>query len=253
MVEDNERYRGRYIALKKGYDKLRNDNPYLIVPSLGDLVLTKPIQVLVDGVQALRKEWLIASIISLESPLFTQLAEGWRALKEEELFQMLPSDPEAAITSTSAATKVAILDRATTVFRCNAVGCGKYLFYPYVLTHPCASSPTFQPLTSAPAKEQDHSDAPTPFAYATLPLLPEACRVVDSVPWNSGGNRIFFDPEASAHAKAIVEACGLDPAYATAADIVMMNLTFECVTCRSSGEGEMPRMRWPQVVSTLQV
>ncbi|KAJ8092066.1 hypothetical protein PM082_024306 [Marasmius tenuissimus] len=231
IAEDEERRRARYFALREAYGKLRTDNPYSILPSLGDLVSTKQIWALVEDMP-LWKNLAVNDVASfIRSPLFDRLAEGWRNVKEGELFDLLCR----AVPST---TKLSALHLATTVFRCNAVDCGKHLFYPHVLIHPCTSSPSFQPLTVL----EKNNDS-TPF------IPSDACQIVESVPWNAGGDRIIFDHEASSHARAIVEACGLDPSQATAADLVMKNPLFECVTCRDLGD--VPQMRWPQVLRHL--
>ncbi|KAL0568949.1 hypothetical protein V5O48_013017 [Marasmius crinis-equi] len=237
-VEKNlERRRGRYSALREFYTKLQNDNPYAILPSLGDLVLTHQIRTLIDHTP-LTKELTaddFSTFVSMKSFVFSRLAQQWRSAKETEILEILREAVPTAEKSSS-------LHLATTVFRCNAVDCGQVLFYPDVLVHPCASSPAFQPATTTvPTKESC-----PPF------ISPDACKMVESDPWNAGKNRISFDHEASANARAIVEACGLDPAVATANDMALKNPCIECITCRvSDSEYAVPRLRWPQVLSHL--
>ncbi|KAG7085467.1 hypothetical protein E1B28_003028 [Marasmius oreades] len=215
----------RCNVIQDTYNDLRSRNPLSILPSLGDLLSCRLINDLLERRPFNKLTTAdVSSVLNLTSPSFSLLVEKWRAAKDLQLFQILRKANPSILTPSE-------FNLATTVFRCNDADCGQPLQYPDVLIHPCTSSPAFR-------FSKDMGGTPSRFTSS------ETCRKVGSDPWNLGGNRISFHEDASANARAIVNACGLDPKEATVSEMNMKNPVIECRTCREV-------LRWPQVLGHL--
>ncbi|KAF9267023.1 hypothetical protein L218DRAFT_895177 [Marasmius fiardii PR-910] len=219
----------RYALIQATYHDFRSRHPSAILPSFGDLLLSIPISNLLERKpldQNLNTK-VVSSVINLNNRSFSSFVEKWRASKDLQLLQMLRN-------SDSSVRPHLDLSLATMVFRCNNVDCGQTLYYPDVLTHPCASSPTFRSSTEA-----------------EIAPGPSVCRKYGSDPWNFGGKRISFHVEASANARAILEACGLDPMVTKATHPALKNIVVDCGTCRDRCQDFGVFLGWPQVLDHL--
>jgi hypothetical protein len=120
----------------------------------------------------------------------------------------------------------AVLNLATSFFSCK--GCARFLRYPAILMHPCATKWNFQ----APEKDDpDHL------------YIAEIRRETF---WNSNHN-ITMKPEHIAVVSRLVDMVGLNPKTATVQDLDTLNPIFECISCNSLSEGRAT-MSWQTVV-----
>ncbi|KAJ3825671.1 hypothetical protein EV361DRAFT_952938 [Lentinula raphanica] len=116
-----------------------------IWPSLGDLIVRDgPIKELLQttpldrnpGVTMRDLEFRLNVTKTFVASRFAQFSHTWRLDKEKELYQMLRD----AVSITSNGNDSCL---ATTIFRCNAPGCGFALYFPDVFQHRCTTSYDF--------------------------------------------------------------------------------------------------------------
>jgi len=120
----------------------------------------------------------------------------------------------------------AVLTLATSFFSCG--GCPRFLRYPAILMHPCATKYRYQAL------EKDDPDQ--------LYLA----EIREETFWNTN-HYISMKPGHVAIVSRILGMVGLDPKTATAQEVDALNPIFECISCNnlSMGRAIMP---WKTVV-----
>ncbi|KAJ7632883.1 hypothetical protein FB45DRAFT_913789 [Roridomyces roridus] len=150
---------------------------------------------------------------------FPTLCEDWRKSKTSQLVALVPGrrdddNPDV------------FLRRATTFFRCGE--CSQPIAYPRILAHSCLFS-----LQHGHRNREDDTA-----------LL---CEELKAEPWNSGGRRVAWYPEAVASAKTVVRACGLNTDMTTARDMDDVGAWLECVRCAHKERGRTV-FRWRKAI-----
>ncbi|KAF7338051.1 F-box domain-containing protein [Mycena venus] len=141
------------------------------------------------------------------------------AYTTEESFQDLVDDLPAAEDRD-------FLLRATTYFRC--AECREPIAYPRILAHACLSE------LQHGHRNRDDDDA---ILFTNL----------ESEPWNYGGKRVTYYPDAEASAKSVVHNCGLDVDMTTAQDMDDVSPWLECICCRHKVNGRAV-FRWRKAI-----
>jgi hypothetical protein len=159
----------------------------------------------------------------LELPRLTQ---EWRISKDRELVRLMNPNSITALNNASESTEhgedLGRLELATTFFKCS---CQEPISYPRVLEH--------THLTQFRQSCQEDVDLAVIF------------KALDLQPWNYGGERIAFHDVAYDGARAIIEACGLNPDTTTASDMDKAGHMLECLRCRDfSSARRVMGWRW---------
>ncbi|RXW11759.1 hypothetical protein EST38_g14096 [Candolleomyces aberdarensis] len=199
-----------------------------LVPQDFDFAALEPFRSLIHGTpkgEELTKEHFLEHL-----PRLPSILESWKDDVDAHLLTLLPQTLEIVESQTSNSTPRALsdttpLDRATTVFACNADGCKQpILMYPGVLSHKCFVSQRSHPVPGEPCGR---------------PKCEECAQGPDSG-WNQSDNFVVsFHKKASAWAKTIITLMGEDPEVVTWADMDANESLLECVGCPDAGVGGM--------------
>ena len=120
----------------------------------------------------------------------------------------------------------AVLTLATSFFSCR--GCPRFLRYPAILMHPCATKYKYQAL------EKDDPD----HLYIA--------EIREETFWNTN-HYISVKPEHVAVVSRMLDMVGLNPKIATAQEMDALNPIFECISCNNLSVGRAI-MSWKTVV-----
>ncbi|KAJ7786579.1 hypothetical protein B0H16DRAFT_1876573 [Mycena metata] len=198
----------RRILASAVYKKFQTFPADTIFPPKHDMISTEPFRTIIEDSPTnpevkLTEESFDAALLHVPN-----FSAEWRRSKDQELVELMKK--------TSPNSTEADLHLATTFFagsiRSQAIG------YPRILV-------------SSAATALDLWDEPNSLRAA----LRE-----DS--WNANG-LIRFHEQAFSNARAVVEACGLDPDVTTAAEMEEINPAMECVNCYDEYHGRQI-MRW---------
>lgn len=246
VIERNDALRDRYKLLNEVYEQhLASEAIDLIAPPIADIARSDPFRALINDTPF---------NVPLPAEEFTALAKlhlptlitDWRTAKDAELVAIL----QPHIPHTTARTEHLYL--ATTVFKCaydtgrrrywySSHECNEPLTYPRVLAHTCTSLHDISGDRLALSSDEPPLDAEMAAFY-----------FLKSMPWNHkyAGDRIAFSTEGAATARAVVEACGLDPAVTTVEDMNKLDPLVKCRTCSDSEKGRLI-MRWMWAVCRI--
>ncbi|KAF9072094.1 hypothetical protein BDP27DRAFT_1321061 [Rhodocollybia butyracea] len=238
-----EAMRRRLHLLQEAFDQHYSQTLLLhniVFPSLGDLVTTDgPIKRLIEETPLDRTPpWFnpisdntsFFSEIFPYSPVFSEFIRKWRFEKEMELFRILCK----AVPTTSDGSALCL---ATTVFKCNASGCGEALYYPEVFWHSCATAYDFTPDVAASASDltwplEGISDSSLVGTIHVAGDTFDGCKMLKTKWWNAGGNRISFHHRASDIARRLLDNdTHLDASKTTIQQIRTWNPIICCKTC----------------------
>ncbi|KAE9394651.1 hypothetical protein BT96DRAFT_886430 [Gymnopus androsaceus JB14] len=210
----------------------------MVLPSIGDLITSNgPIKQLLETTPLDRNPLGVDTIFdgpfslcarTLASPEFLAFVTKWRRDKEGELLNIL----QEAVSRKCSESDLCL---ATTVFKCNARGCGKALYYPDVFLHCCATAYSFQP--EREVSMSDTSGSTSELVTAEGNTF-DCCKMLTVKPWNDGGKRISFYHHASAIFASEIfrlnlnaDAPRLDPRTTTIQQIVNECPTICCRSC----------------------
>jgi hypothetical protein len=147
----------------------------------------------------------------------------WQGKIKNELFQIVSKSSEDTVLDPQTA-----LNLATTFFACTTCYRSRFLRYPNVLMHKCA--------TALDWKSSHEGDLETRF-------LRQHCK---ETLWNYKGD-IVIKPEHTAFVAELVRLAGLDPKTATVQEMDALDPIFECVHCNSFALGRAT-MTWKTAV-----
>ncbi|KAJ7040353.1 hypothetical protein C8F04DRAFT_254471 [Mycena alexandri] len=204
----------RRTLASRVYKKFQEAYPAdTIFPPKLDMIRTEPFRTVIEDSPTnpevkLTEESFDAALLHVPS-----FSAEWRRSKDQELVELMKK--------TSPDSTEADLHLATTFFACSTAS--EAIGYPRILV---TSSATAYDYWDYRDEEEANS-------------LRVALRE-DS--WNANGT-IRFHEQASLNARAVVEACGLDPDVTTAAEMEEINPAMECVNCYNEYLGRHI-MRW---------
>ncbi|KAJ3825674.1 hypothetical protein EV361DRAFT_915862 [Lentinula raphanica] len=226
-----------------------------IWPSLGDLIVRDgPIKELLQSTPLDRDpsvtmrdcEFRLNVSKTLLSPRFAGFSFKWRFDKEMELYQMLCD----AVPSTHNGNDLCL---ATTVYRCNAPGCGFALYYPDIFRHRCTTSYDFDAWWDiAPGIIPRYSYSYESYVVSSLPELNvrpdltaadgflavqetgvfDCFKILKTQDWNHGGKRISFYHRGSELVRRLfTNDPYLDPLTTTVQQLKSCSFVITCRTC----------------------
>ncbi|KAJ4466235.1 hypothetical protein J3R30DRAFT_3588576 [Lentinula aciculospora] len=256
MVFLEEAMTRRLLLLQKTFNKFRQIHfayHNAICPSIGDLItMDGPIKKLLQttplnpdaasvDTQFCSATLFVEIFVTAE---FAEFIQKWRIAKEMELFRILCN----AVHSTSTGSDLCL---ATTIFRCNARGCGVALYYPEIFQHSCTTNYNFIAESNIQTFGQvadshlgstsslllvTNSSSSEVIGCITIGTQTYDClKILDTKAWNHGGQRICFDNSASEIARRVLDNDPyLDPLTTMIQFIKAWNPTFCCKTCSCS-------------------
>ncbi|KIK52341.1 hypothetical protein GYMLUDRAFT_49959 [Collybiopsis luxurians FD-317 M1] len=210
---------------------------------------------------------------TLSSSEFAEFMEEWKNEKEKELLSIYSRATVASdCTGTDTEAQLSDLHLATTVFKCNALGCGKALYYDEALEHNCTTryhfeqEASFTSRPSCPGIEPSQNQSLLNTDWSRSKPLPsfvygssnegnsspssivlhgisfDCCEILQVKPWNDGGNRISFNYRGSRLARRILERDRyFDSCKTTIEQIRACDPPLSCNTCFWS------KFRWPGI------
>ncbi|KAJ6513367.1 hypothetical protein C8R45DRAFT_1068349 [Mycena sanguinolenta] len=204
----------RQLLAARVYDQFREASaPDVLLPPKIDVLLTEPFRVVIEDTpieETLTEESFAAAISSV-----AEFSVDWQRRKEKELVKIMRKNHPDAVE--------ADLHLATTFFSCSTYFT-ELLGFPTILVHP---SPT---QFDDQWEEEDTVDLQ---------------HTLQEQAWNADG-RVRLQERAQRNARAVVEACGLDPDVTTGAEMDEINPALECLNCRTD-RGSLV-MRWTGAV-----
>ncbi|KAJ7756437.1 hypothetical protein DFH07DRAFT_959085 [Mycena maculata] len=215
-LQHHRTMRERHLLAGSAYGNwLKTFPPDAIFPPKIEVVTAEPFRAIIEitPIEEKLTEQSFAGALS-QVPAFS---DDWKRRKDEELLEIMEEHVPNSVE--------ADLHLATTFFMCS--GSPEPVGYPRILVHSRASS-------------YKYNDRPGGIDPTIKLYFHEDC-------WNAD-RLIGFNTAAFRNARAVIEACGLDPDVTTAAEMDEIDPAIECLNCSNDSLGRLV-MRWFQTAT----